>query len=138
LLDELQDRLIRYLSRHNWAVLCSIGPDGPSSFLVHYRNSNLELECLLPRWADASYHLWQDPRIHLVVPDPSSEGRRWLEYTGVAHIVEQPDWGKWSQELGDLSDPADLYLLVRVTPIRIDLIDETRGWGRRETLEFSA
>jgi len=30
----------------------------------------------------------------------------------------------------------DLYLVVRVTPERIDLFDERWGWGARETLKL--
>ncbi|MCZ7571030.1 MAG: hypothetical protein M5U01_20990 [Ardenticatenaceae bacterium] len=29
-----------------------------------------------------------------------------------------------------------LYLVVRVTPRRIDLVDEDLGWGAQETLEW--
>ena len=32
--------------------------------------------------------------------------------------------------------PDELYLVVRVTPRRIDLLDENRGWGARETLDL--
>jgi len=30
----------------------------------------------------------------------------------------------------------ELYLVIHVTPQRIDLFDESRGWGARETLEL--
>jgi hypothetical protein len=32
--------------------------------------------------------------------------------------------------------PEELYLVVRVAPRRIDLIDEDQGWGMQETLEW--
>ena len=32
--------------------------------------------------------------------------------------------------------PPDLFLVVRITLHRIDLVDETRGWGARETLDL--
>jgi hypothetical protein len=32
--------------------------------------------------------------------------------------------------------PDVLYLVVRVAPSRIDLIDEDLGWGMQETLEW--
>jgi hypothetical protein len=32
--------------------------------------------------------------------------------------------------------PDELYLVARVAPSRIDLIDEDLGWGVQETLEW--
>ena len=34
------------------------------------------------------------------------------------------------------TQPEALYLVVRVTPGRIDLVDEELGWGTQETLEW--
>jgi hypothetical protein len=46
---------------------------------------------------------------------------RWLQYRGIARI-------------GDSTD--ERYVTIHITPQHIDLIDESRGWGARETYEI--
>ncbi len=36
----------------------------------------------------------------------------------------------------DQANRADLYEVVRVEPVRIELVDERRGWGYRETVDL--
>ncbi len=103
---------------------------------VYYRSVGLEIACLLPRWADVAYHLEQDPRVALVVQDDSVPPLRWLRCLGTAQPVEQPDWDTLLPAGTHTLTPDELYLVVRVTPRRVDLLDETRGWGARETLEM--
>lgn len=111
---------------------------------VRYRNHGLEVDCLVPRWADVAYYLEQDPRVFLVIldiqangPSPvSGQALRWLEYRGTAQVVSSPDWAGLLPEGTSTVRPDDLYLVIHVTPERIDLHDESRGWGARETLEL--
>jgi len=46
---------------------------------------------------------------------------RWLQYHGTAHITDSTD---------------DRYATIHIVPQRIDLVDENRGWGMRETLDI--
>jgi len=46
---------------------------------------------------------------------------RWLQYRGTAHIADSTD---------------ERYATIHIVPERIDLIDEDRGWGVRETLDI--
>ena len=46
---------------------------------------------------------------------------RWLQYLGTACIVESTD---------------EQYTTIHIMPERIDLIDESHGWGARETLDI--
>jgi hypothetical protein len=90
--------------------------------IAQYQNRGLELDCLLPRWSDAVYHLEQDLHTLVIILDAQSSHSRWLQYRGIASV-----------------DPAlanDRYFAIHITPERIDLIDETRGWGARETLDL--
>lgn len=144
MLDELRDRIIAYLGEHQVCVLSTTGPEGPRAMPVRYRNLGLEIECLLPRWTDVAYDLQQDPRVMLIVQDISAcgeqsrttPGLRWLQCVGTAQPVERPDWTALLPTGTSLASPGDLYLVVRVTPRRIDLMDESRGWGGRETLDL--
>ncbi len=136
MLDKLRDRMTAYLSEHRVCVLSTAGPEGARAMPVYYRSAGLEIDCLLPRWADVAYHLEQDPRVALVVQDDSVPPLRWLRCLGTAQPVAQPDWDALLPEGTHTPTPDELYLVVRVTPRRIDLLDESRGWGARETLEM--
>jgi hypothetical protein len=136
MLDELCDRVVAYLGKRNTCILSTTGPEGARAMPVRYRNFELEIECLLPRWADVAYDLQEDPRVMLIVQDVSAPKLRWLQCVGTAHPVEQPDWTASLPEETPTAPPDDLYLVVRVTPRRIDLLDESLGWGVRETLDL--
>jgi hypothetical protein len=103
------------------------GPSGSRS---------LEVDCLVPRWADIAHQLTQNSRIVLIVQASSGAGLRWLQIQGTARPVEAPDWSALLPRWVPPVQPDALYLVVRVTPGRIDLIDEDLGWGVQETLEW--
>jgi len=139
--DELRARLADYLSQHRAGVLSTAGSVGAWATLVRYHSHDLEIDCLVPSWADAAYYLEQDPRVLLVITSPpqargSEGGLRWLEVRGTARPVADPDWAALLLDERPDARPADRYRVVRVTPQRLDLFDESRGWGVRETLEL--
>jgi hypothetical protein len=142
MLDELRDRVTTYLSKQQVCVISTTGPEGARAILARYRSRGLEVDCLLPRWTDVAYHLEQDPRVTLVIQDTDAPDLCWLRYLGTAHPVENPDWAEWSPPhasritLHASRITPDLYLVARVTPRQIDLLDESQGWGARETIEF--
>ena len=122
MLDELKDRIITYLSQNQVCVISTHGRQGAWSVTAEYKNQGLELDCRVPRWSDALYHLEQDPRALIVILDAHTNHLRWLQYHGVARIEQPTADGR--------------YTSVHLTPDRIDLLDESRGWGARETLEI--
>jgi hypothetical protein len=100
-----------------------------------------------------TFYLEQDPRVVLVVQDATILGEtldpiqdrrdwatpalRWLQIRGTARRVERPNWAGLLLEGAPASTlPQELYLVVQVVPKRIDLLDESRGWGVRETLDL--
>ena len=140
MLDELRARMLAYLWYHRIGILSVNGPRGAWAMPVHYRplagGTGLAVECLLPRWADGGYYLEQDPRVMLVIWDARSPGLRWLQMQGRAQTVPHPDWKRWNLSNLPHMPPEDLYQVVQVSPSRLDLVDEGRGWGARETLEL--
>lgn len=94
-----------------------------------------------------TYHLEQNPQVLLVIHDypptnsspqagGSEGGLRWLQYLGTAQPLDSPDWSELLPAATATPLLDDLYIVIRVTPERIDLIDESRGWGARETLDL--
>jgi hypothetical protein len=100
-------------------VISTSGSLGAWAVSAQYHNSGLELNCRLPRWSDTLFHIEQEPRVMAIIQD--SNPLRWLQYLGTARIADSAD---------------DRYATIHIVPERIDLIDETRGWGARETLDL--
>ena len=65
------------------------------------------------------------------VPSP-----RWAQIRGTARAVEAPDWAGLLHRWVSSVQPDRLYLVVRVAPSRIDLIDEDLCCGVQETVEW--
>jgi hypothetical protein len=97
------------------------GSLGAWAVSAQYENRGLELYCRLPRWSDACYFIEQEPQVMAVVLDAQSDPLRWLQYRGVARIIDSKD---------------DRYVVLQIAPERIDLLDESQGWGARETLDL--
>ena len=137
MLDELRQRISQTLVAHQVCVIGACGwNDRPWMLPAAYRSRGLEIECLLPRWAELIFHLDEDPEVLLVIRESQAETSRWLEYRGRADIQEVPDWTEWGLSLEERNQPQNRYAVLHITPERIDLIDESRGWGYRETLDF--
>ena len=136
MLDELRDWIAAYLLTHRVCILGTIGTVGAWAMPVWYRSHGLEVECLIPRWADVIYHLEQNPQVLLVIQDPEAARLRWLQYRGTAQPIASPDWSRLLPEGISNLRPEDRYVAIRAKPERIDWIDESRGWGARETLDL--
>jgi hypothetical protein len=142
-LDELRDRIAAYLATHRVCIVSTQGTAGSSAVLARYHlvqdaagRQALQVDCLVPRWADVTYHLEQNPGLLVIVPDLQGDGLRWLQIRGAARLILACDWAEWhSAETSDVR-VEDRYLAMRVTPQRIDLVDERQGWGISETLDM--
>jgi len=121
MLDELRDRVISYLSQNLVCVIATNGLPGAWAVAAQYKNDGLELNCRLPRWSDTAFYLEQEPHVMAIIQDVHSALPRWIQYRGIACIANVMD---------------DCYVFVHITPERIDLIDESCGWGVRETLDI--
>jgi len=61
---------------------------------------------------------------------------RWLQIEGAGEAIASPNWAALLPGWASAAQPDALCLALRVTPTRLDLFDETRGWGARETVEW--
>ena len=166
MLDKLRAQMAAFLAAHDVAILTTASSTGAWAMPARYLARGLEVDCLVPRWADAAHHLARDPRVLLVMPSQISDfgfrisdgqtapqsatlrlrsgevrksrsaGLCWLQLQGTAQLVAEPDWSGLLPDWTSAVAPGDLYLVVRVTPARLDLFDESQGWGARETVEM--
>jgi hypothetical protein len=141
--EERKERIASYLAHQRTCIISTATAQGMWAMPVWYRTASgpsssraLELDCLVPRWSDVAHCLTQDSRVVLIVQASSGVGLRWLQIRGTARPVEAPDWAGLLPRWISTTQPDALYLAVRVTPGRIDLVDEELGWGTQETLEW--
>ena len=135
MLYELRQKMSNYLATHQTCILCGASQEGNWAIPVIYHSQEVQVTCLLPRWADAAYYLEQDQCVLLIVPDSTTPPLRWLQIRGLARL-EPYSVG----EAGRLAEfvvqtPASLYHLVIVTPQRMDWVDESQRWGILDTLD---
>ncbi|MEW6142101.1 MAG: hypothetical protein AB1597_02950 [Chloroflexota bacterium] len=139
MLNILRERMRNFLSTNRVGVLTGSGTEGTWTMPVRYRVKNLELDCLVPRWADIAYYVEPYPEVLMVVlvvlPSPG-DPLCWLQYKGSARPLTNHDWKGLLPTGASENLAKDMYLVLRVVPERIDLFDENRGWGARETLEI--
>ncbi len=129
-LDQLIDQFAQQLAGSDVGVLYVAGA---SPHPVRYRSRRLAVESLLPRWSDLAYAVEAQPMVSLIIPD-TGDALCWLQYQGRARVVETADWDELLRD-DRLQLPAG-YIRVAIQPQRLDLFDERRGWGARETLEL--
>ena len=141
--DEQRNRIATFLAHQRTAVISITASQGVWAMPVWYRplpgtagSRDLDVECLVPRWADMAHHLARESEVVLIVQASSGAGLRWLQIQGTARPVDAPDWTRLLPLWVSTMQPDTLYLVVRITPSRIDLIDEDLGWGVQETLEW--
>ena len=134
--NERRNRIAAFLAHQRTGVISTTGSPGVWAMPVWYHSRGLDVDCLVPRWADVAHHLAQESKVVLIVQASSGAGLRWLQIRGVARPVEAPDWTRLLPRWVSTVQPDALYLVVRLTPSRIDLIDEDLGWGVQETLEW--
>ena len=95
MLAELRERVEAYLASHRGCVLCAEGAEGACAMPARYRAQGLALDCLLPRWADLAFYLERpvggptggQPLVTVLILDPDTGGRRWLQCRGIARPV---------------------------------------------------
>lgn len=131
MMEKLRDEAVRMLNACQSGVLGADGGGSPQALPVRFVAHGLTVDCLLPRWHDLAY--WLEAGAEAVLLVQPEGGRRWLSLRGQAAPVPAPDW---AAILPGMRNASDLYLAVRLAPARVELVDEGRAWGARETLDL--
>jgi hypothetical protein len=141
--DEQRKQFASFLTHQRTCIISTTGSPGvwamPVRYCLHAGPSNsraLEVDCLVPRWADVAHHLTQGCKVVLIVQASTGSGLRWLQIQGTVQSVQAPNWTRLLPRWFSTSQADALYLVARMTPSRIDLVDEDLGWGVQETLEW--
>lgn len=106
------------------------------SLPVRFRVSGYIVECAVPTWSSVSDLLEKTEVVTLVAAQNSGTNLRWIFLWGIGSVINNQDWKGLVPSERSLVDPGDLYQLLRITPKRMELFDEQKGWGFRETADF--
>ena len=135
MLNKLRDRFASYLAQQDRCILCTLGVQGTWAMPVRYRlltetdPPGLTLVCRIPFWADGLYYLQSDARVTIIVPLVPPPITRWLQLQGMAH---PPEPTVSTPQTADAALYREVYMLLH----RLNLFDESRGWGVQEMLEI--
>ncbi len=133
-IDQLHDVLAVWLRGAHTGVLSVPGVPDVAPLPVHYQSRQLAVTCLVPRWSDLAEALHHQPTALLIIP-AAPDPECWLQYQGWSRLVSATAWVRiWPGGL-TLQQANERFLVVALTPQRLDLFDERRGWGARETLD---
>ncbi|HWI65135.1 MAG TPA: hypothetical protein VNT75_25175 [Symbiobacteriaceae bacterium] len=109
---------------------------GRYALAVRFRVRGSAVECRVPTWSGVGDLLEEPTEVTLVAVGEAGPFMRWLFLRGPAALVPDPDWEGLQPPVSGRVSPDDLYQVVRIEPRRMELIDEERGWGFRETVDL--
>ncbi|HYG57049.1 MAG TPA: hypothetical protein VD902_03175 [Symbiobacteriaceae bacterium] len=109
---------------------------GRYALAVRFRVRAPAVECRVPTWSGVGDLLEEPGEVLLVAECEQGPYLRWFFLRGPATVVPDPDWEGLLPPVPGRVSPDDLYHLLRILPKRIELIDEQRGWGYRETVDL--
>lgn len=152
--DELAERILAFLANHHVLSLATVGEDGPRATNLFYACDDLALVWVSADDARHSRDVDTDPRVAVTIAPDCEDFTviRGLQINGTAHRVIDPAERSrlrrlierrypFLQRLDDA--PAKLreayagVSVYRLEPSRIVLIDNTKGFGHKETLTLA-
>jgi hypothetical protein len=105
---------------------------------VRFRVRGAFVECGVPTWSGIGELPEKAEQVTLTAVTSSGDDLYWLFIRGPGYVINDPDWEGLVPYERSLVDPGDLYRLLQIEPLRIELFDEKRGWGYRETADLTA
>jgi uncharacterized protein YhbP (UPF0306 family) len=153
--DGLANRIAAFLDIHHVMSLATLGPDGPHAASLFYAREGLSLFWLSDPSSRHSRHIAAHPIVAgTIAPDygdfPEIKG---LQLTGSAREIVHPSDELRARELlgarypflrdvstapKALRDAYERARLYRFDPVQIVLIDNSRGFGSKETLDIAS
>ncbi len=118
------DRRVAVLGVSHYAIPVRCRVNGPA------------VECVVPTWSDVGALLEACNDVTLVAAAQKESALLWVFARGHAYTVAGAAFDGFALPDKAAMETGDLYQVLRVEPRRIELVDERRGWGCRETLDL--
>jgi uncharacterized protein YhbP (UPF0306 family) len=152
--DEQADRFLSFLDAHHVMSLATAGPEGPHAANLFYARDGFALLWVSERTSRHSVHVERASRAAATIAPDYSDFReaRGIQILGHAYRITEPAERVRAQrliearygflrmvaeapeEVRSAYERADLY---RLAPFRMVMIDNGRGFGAKDTIEFA-
>ncbi|HUU63396.1 MAG TPA: pyridoxamine 5'-phosphate oxidase family protein [Dehalococcoidia bacterium] len=143
----LRDEIVTYMEKCRACTIATANTDGqPSASTVFFKNSGTDIYFNTARDAEKVKNILVNPRVAIAieerVPIPNEDkGIKGIQYIGKAEILADKNITEvpkavMARHNAFNSVKAGNSVIVKVTPLKIYLIDYSRGFRHRELLEF--
>ena len=143
----LRDEIVKYMEKCRACTIATANTDGqPSASTVFFKNSGTDIYFNTARDAEKVKNILVNPRVAIVTQESGEipkddKGIKGIQYIGKARILADKDTAEVpkaviSRHSAMNSVKAGNSVIVKVTPLKIYLIDYSKGFRHRDILEF--
>jgi uncharacterized protein YhbP (UPF0306 family) len=144
--NELSQRIEGYMSKCLYCTIATASADGePSASTVFFKNSGLGIYFNTGRDTRKAQNILVNPRVAIAMQEAvsprSDQEIKGVQYTGRARILSEAETAEVPKAVVGRhkafnSSFPGTSVIVKVTPVKIYLVDYSRGFRHREVVEF--
>ena len=142
----LTARIVEYMDRCGFCTIATATPDGePSASTVFFKNVETDIYFNTGKDTQKVQNILANPRVAIAIQEPfapkTDQEIKGIQYIGRARILSDTETARVPKAVMarhrafNNSFPGS-SVIVRVTPVKIYLIDYSRGFRHRESVEF--
>jgi general stress protein 26 len=146
-MPELREQIIEYVERCRLCTIATVGADGqPSASTVFFKNAGLDIYFNTDKASQKVQNILSNPRVAIVMqeagPAPKTDRDiKGIQCIGKARILSDHEIGEAPEAVRARHHvfnrgESGTSLIIKVTPMKIYLIDYSRGFRHRDLLEF--
>jgi general stress protein 26 len=146
-MPELREQIIEYMEKCRICTIATVGAEGqPRASTVFFKNAGLDIYFNTDKASQKVQNILSNPRVAIVIheagPAPKTDRDiKGIQYVGKAQILSE-------REIGDAPEAVRVRhhalnrgesgtsVVIKVTPVKIYLIDYSRGFRHRDILEL--
>ena len=143
----LRDEIVKYMEKCRACTIATANTDGqPSASTVFFKNSGVDIYFNTGRDAEKVKNILGNPRVAIVMQESGEipkedKGIKGIQYIGKARIFADKDTAEVpkaviSRHSAMNSVKSGNSVIAKVTPLKIYLIDYSKGFRHRDILEF--
>ena len=144
---DLREQITRYMEKCRTCTIATASADGqPSASTVFFKNTGVDIYFNTGRDSAKVKNILANPRVAIAMEESGSipkedRGIKGIQYIGKAKILADKDTAEvpkavMARHNAFNSVKAGTSVIVMVTPVKIYLIDYSRGFRHRDVLEF--